>query len=106
MWTHRIAGGLSFNTFGKWVKPDMWEFIHGLNTAYKIPERHRVATELFSLYDHHISTQVKELLADVQFLNFVCDESDDQACRRITTLSVDTPQQGAFFLQNFLQTMR
>ena len=28
-----FAGGFLFSTFNKKVKPDMWTFIHGLNTA-------------------------------------------------------------------------
>ena len=31
----------------------------------------------------------------------MCDESDDKARHCITNLSVNTPHQGAFFLQNF-----
>lgn len=96
-----FAGGLPFSTFDKWVKPDMWKFIHGLNTAYKIPERHRIAKELLPQCYSQTNAEVKELLGDVQFLNFVCDESEDKARRRITNLLVNTSQQEAFFLRNF-----
>ena len=96
-----LAGGPSFSTLGKWIKPDMWEFIHALNTAYKVPNRHRVAEELLPQCYNQVSSDVKELLRDVQFLNFVCDKFDDKARRRIANLSVNTPQQGAFFLRNF-----
>lgn len=44
--------------------------------------------------------EVAELLGDVEFLNFVCDESDDKIRRRIADLSVYIPPQGAFFLRN------
>ena len=79
----------------------MWEFVHALNTAYKVPDRHRVAEELLLQCYNQVSSEVKELLGDVQFLNFVSDESDDKARRHIANLSVNTPQQGAFFLWNF-----
>lgn len=96
-----FAGGLPFGTFDKWVNPDMWKFIQELNTAYQIPEPHRIAEELLPQCYDQTSTEVKEILGDVQLLNFICDESDDQAHRCITNLSVNTPQQGAFFLRNF-----
>lgn len=96
-----FAGGLPFSTFNKWVKPDMWQFIHGLNTAYKIPERHRIANKLLLQCYSQVNTEVKELLGDIQFFNFVCNKSNNKAHHCITNLSVNTPQQGAFFLQNF-----
>ena len=96
-----FAGGLPFSRFDKWVKPDMWNFIHKLNMAYKIPERPRMAKELLSQCYNQIKTDVEKLLGDVQYLNYICNESDDKARCCITNLLVNTPQQGAFFLRNF-----
>ena len=41
-----FAGGLPFYAFDRWRCPSIWEFIHELNSAYKIPERYRIANEL------------------------------------------------------------
>ena len=96
-----LARGLLSSTLDQWGKPDMWGRVHALNTAYKVPDRHRVAEELLPQCYNQLSLELKELLGDVQFLNFVSEESDDKARRRIANLSVNTPQQGAFFLWNF-----
>ena len=42
-----LARGLFFSTFDKWVKSNIWKFIHALNTAHKILERYCIAGELF-----------------------------------------------------------
>lgn len=65
-----FAGGLLFSTFDKQVKHKMWEFIHALNTAYKIPDRHQIAGDLLPHCYNQTCTEVKELLGDVQYLNF------------------------------------
>ena len=96
-----LAGGLLFSTLDQWGKPDMWGCVHALNTAYKVPDLHHVAGELLPQCYNQLSSELKELIGDVEFLNFVSDESDDKARRRIANLSVNTPQQGAFFLRSF-----
>ena len=60
-----FAGGLPFSTFDKGSKSDMWNFIHALNLAYKIPERHRIAKDLLLQCYEHIKIEVDKLLEDV-----------------------------------------
>ena len=96
-----FAGGLPFSTFDKWAKPDAWALLHELNSAYKIPERHTVATSLLPACFAEVQGQVQSFLSDVALLNFVTDESDDKSRRRIANLSVTTPAHGSFYLRNF-----
>ena len=96
-----FAGGLPFGTFDKRSKPDAWQLLHELNKAYKIPERHTVAEKLLPACYAEVQGQVQCFLSDISLLNFVMDESDDKARRRIANLSVTTPAHGSFFIKNF-----
>ena len=44
----------------------MWDFAHNLNTAYKIPDRHKVANELLPACYAECQAKVKTLLSDCQ----------------------------------------
>ena len=96
-----FAGGFAFGAFDKWQNPDMYKFIHSLNKAYHILERHIVAEKLLPECYTDVENQVKNLLTDSQWLNFTTDESDDKACQRIANLSVNVPTHGCLFLRNY-----
>ena len=96
-----FGSGLSFGTFDKWRNPNMYKFIHALNTAYSVPERHTITGRLLSECYIDVENQVKNLLTDCQWLNFTTDESDDNARRRIANLSVNFTTHSCLFLRNY-----
>lgn len=96
-----VAGSFAFGVFDKWQNPDMYEFIHALNTAYSVPERHIVAEKLLPECYTDVESQVKNLLTDCQWLNFTTGESNDKARRRIANLSVNIPTNVSLFLCNY-----
>ena len=69
----------------------MWKFIHELNIAYKIPKRYQISQELLPQCYSDTKDRVTKILHTVQYLNFILDESDDKAKRRICNLLVNTP---------------
>ena len=50
---------------------------------------------------YDIAEKVHKVLQSVQYLNFVIDESDDKAKRRICNLIVNTLAHGSFFVKNY-----
>ena len=96
-----FAGGLPFHTFDQQRYPKMWEFIHHLNRAYKILNRKKVSQKFLPKCYYDTAKKVHKVLQSIQYLNFVTDESDDKAKRRICNLTVNILPHGSFFVKNY-----
>lgn len=82
--------------YSLYEEPETLKLFHMLNSAYRPPDRKRIASFLDPVYLDY-QQRVKALLDDAPHLNVIFDASDDVSSNRIINVSVEIPGSVAFY---------
>lgn len=91
-----VAVFTSGKPYSLYEEPETLKLFQMLNSAYKPPDRNRVASFLDPVYLDY-QQRVKALLDEAPHLNVIFDASDDISSNRIINISIEIPSSVAFY---------
>lgn len=91
-----VAVFTSGKPYSLYKEPETLKLFQMLNSAYKPPDRNRIASFLDPVYLDY-QQRVKALLDEAPHLNVIFNASDNISSNRIINISVEIPSSVAFY---------